>query len=78
MAESPDLYPRCGLQVSRRKRLIAAGMGVQAGAIALVTLGTTFAVWAVAALTAASGLVVAPLPTRLSCHPPGVDRGAFA
>jgi MFS family permease len=48
-----------------RKWLIAAGMGVQAGAIALVALGTTFAVWAVAAVLLGVGTAMV-YPTLLA------------
>jgi MFS family permease len=48
-----------------RKWLIAAGMGVQAGAIALIALGTTFAVWAVAAVLLGAGTAMV-YPTLLA------------
>jgi len=48
-----------------RKWLIAAGMGVQAGAIALIALGTTFAVWAVAAVLLGVGTAMV-YPTLLA------------
>jgi MFS family permease len=48
-----------------RKWLIAAGMGVQAGALALVALGTTFAVWAVAAVLLGTGTAMV-YPTLLA------------
>ena len=48
-----------------RKWLIAAGMGVQAGAIALIALGTTFAVWAVAAVLLGMGTAMV-YPTLLA------------
>jgi len=48
-----------------RKWLIAAGMGVQAGAIAWIALGTTFAVWAVAAVLLGVGTAMV-YPTLLA------------
>jgi MFS family permease len=48
-----------------RKWLIAAGMGVQAAAIALIALGTTFAVWAVAAVLLGVGTAMV-YPTLLA------------
>jgi MFS family permease len=75
-----------------RKWLIACGMGVQAAAIAMVALGTTFTVWAVAAVLLGAGTAMV-YPTLLAvvgdvAHPAwrarsvGVDRlwrdGGFA
>jgi MFS family permease len=48
-----------------RKRLIAAGMWLQAGALALIALGTTFAVWAVAAVLLGAGTAMV-YPTLLA------------
>src|SRR5207244_8101205 len=48
-----------------RKWLIAAGMGVQAAAIAMVALGTTFTVWAVAAVLLGAGTAMV-YPTLLA------------
>jgi MFS family permease len=48
-----------------RKWLIACGMGVQAAAIAMVALGTTFAVWAVAAVLLGAGTAMV-YPTLLA------------
>ncbi len=48
-----------------RKWLIAAGMGVQAGAIGLVAAGTTFATWAVAAVLLGAGTAMV-YPTLLA------------
>jgi MFS family permease len=48
-----------------RKWLIAAGMGVQAAAIALVALGTTVALWAVAAVLLGAGTAMV-YPTLLA------------
>src|SRR6185369_1992645 len=48
-----------------RKWLIAAGMGVQAVAIAMVALGTTFTVWAVAAVLLGAGTAMV-YPTLLA------------
>jgi len=48
-----------------RKLLIAAGMLVQAGAIGLVALGTTFATWAVAAVLLGAGTAMV-YPTLLA------------
>src|SRR5205807_8331262 len=48
-----------------RKWLIAAGMGVQAAAIAMTALGTTFAVWAVAAVLLGAGTAMV-YPTLLA------------
>ena len=48
-----------------RKWLIAAGMGVQAAAIAMVALGTTFAAWAVAAVLLGAGTAMV-YPTLLA------------
>ena len=48
-----------------RKWLIAAGMGVQAAAISLVALGTTFTVWAVAAVLLGAGTAMV-YPTLLA------------
>ncbi len=55
-----------------RKWLIATGMGVQAGAIALVALGTTFAVWAAAAVLLGTGTaMVYPALLAAVCTKPG-------
>jgi MFS family permease len=48
-----------------RKWLIAAGMGVQAAAIALIALGTTFRVWALAAVLLGAGTAMV-YPTLLA------------
>ena len=48
-----------------RKKLIAAGMGVQAAAIGLTALGTTFATWAVAAVLLGAGTAMV-YPTLLA------------
>ena len=48
-----------------RKWLIAAGMGVQAAALALVALGTTFTVWAAAAVLLGAGTAMV-YPTLLA------------
>ena len=48
-----------------RKWLIAAGMGVQAAAIALVALGTTFTTWAVTAVLLGAGTAMV-YPTLLA------------
>src|SRR2546430_17002054 len=48
-----------------RKWLIAAGMGVQAAAIAMIALGTTFTVWAVAAVLLGAGTAMG-YPTLLA------------
>jgi MFS family permease len=48
-----------------RKWLIAAGMGVQAAAIALVGIGTTFATWALAAVLLGTGTAMV-YPTLLA------------
>src|SRR5438094_2565218 len=48
-----------------RKWLIAAGMLVQAGAIGLVALGTTFGAWAVAAVLLGAGTAMV-YPTLLA------------
>lgn len=48
-----------------RKWLIAAGMGVQAAAIALTAAGTTFAAWAVAAVLLGAGTAMV-YPTLLA------------
>ena len=48
-----------------RKWLIAAGMGVQAAAIAMIALGTTFTVWAVAAVLLGAGTAMV-YPTLLA------------
>ena len=48
-----------------RKWLIAAGMGVQAAAIAMVALGTTFTGWAIAAVLLGAGTAMV-YPTLLA------------
>ena len=48
-----------------RKWLIAAGMGVQAAAIAMIALGTTFTVWAAAAVLLGAGTAMV-YPTLLA------------
>ncbi|MBO0814446.1 MAG: MFS transporter [Actinobacteria bacterium] len=48
-----------------RKWLIAAGMGVQAAALALIALGTTFTVWAAAAVLLGAGTAMV-YPTLLA------------
>ncbi len=48
-----------------RKWLIASGMAVQAGALALVALGSTFATWAVAAVLLGAGTAMV-YPTLLA------------
>jgi len=48
-----------------RKWLIAAGMGVQAAAIALVALGATFTIWALAAVLLGAGTAMV-YPTLLA------------
>jgi len=48
-----------------RKRLIAAGMWLQAAAIALIALGTTFTVWAVGAVLLGAGTAMV-YPTLLA------------
>ena len=65
-----------------RKWLIAAGMGVQAGAIARVALGATFTVWAVAAVLLGAGTAMV-YPTLLAvigdvAHPAWRARSAMA
>ncbi|MGN6331454.1 MAG: MFS transporter [Motilibacteraceae bacterium] len=48
-----------------RKWLIAAGMGVQAGALGLMALGTTFGTWAIAAVLLGAGTAMV-YPTLLA------------